>query len=242
MSVQTEHDTLNRLTPDRQTRPGWPELLVGLVVMAVVAYGVGIALRVTGAAAAMGPVAFGVILAALSGVAGLIAFGAADRLRVRDWSAFGVRRTSRRWILIGLAAGLVALVVANLLSTLILSLFDLPTDTQQSYADAAGGGVVPAILSALFLGVLTPIGEEFLFRGVVATVLLRYGALIGVVGSALIFAAMHGPNIVFVTALVVGLIAAELRRRSGSVWPGVVAHLVNNVIVHGALVVLALTS
>ena len=28
--------------------------------------------------------------------------------------------------------------------------------------------------------------------------------------------------------LVVGLVAGELRRRSGSVWPGVVTHLVHN--------------
>jgi membrane protease YdiL (CAAX protease family) len=55
----------------------------------------------------------------------------------------------------------------------------------------------------LFLSVLTPVGEEFLFRGVVANALLRYGP-------------------------VVGVIAAELMRRSGSVWPAVAVHVVNN--------------
>jgi len=43
---------------------------------------------------------------------------------------------------------------------------------------------------------------------VVTTALLRYGAFVGVVGSAVIFALMHGINAVIVTALVVGLIAA----------------------------------
>jgi membrane protease YdiL (CAAX protease family) len=60
-----------------------------------------------------------------------------------------------------------------------------------------------------------PLGEELAFRGVVTTALLRYGALVGVVGSALIFAVMHGINVVFVAALIAGLITAELRRRSG---------------------------
>ena len=32
----------------------------------------------------------------------------------------------------------------------------------------------------------------------------------------------------FLAALVVGLVAGELRRRSGSVWPGAVTHLVHN--------------
>lgn len=50
---------------------------------------------------------------------------------------------------------------------------------------------------------------------------------------------MHGLNAVFVTALVVGLVAAELRRRSGSVWPGVVVHVTNNLIGQGLVLFLA---
>jgi uncharacterized protein len=60
--------------------------------------------------------------------------------------------------------------------------------------------------------------------GVITNALLRYGPLIGIVGSTLIFALAHGINIVFPAVLVMGLIGAELLRRSGSVWPGVVAH------------------
>ncbi|ALE82988.1 CPBP family intramembrane glutamic endopeptidase [Pseudonocardia sp. HH130629-09] len=66
--------------------------------------------------------------------------------------------------------------------------------------------------------------------GEIVVGLLRYGAVVGVVGSALVFALAHGLNAVFVTALVVGLVAGELRRRSGSVWPGVVTHVVHNAI------------
>ncbi|MFG1926427.1 CPBP family intramembrane glutamic endopeptidase [Cryptosporangium sp. NPDC048952] len=190
----------------------------------------------------MGPVAFGVILAAVSGVAGLIAFAVAARIRVRDWSVFGVRRTSWRWVLVGIAGGLVAMVASRAITYAVLVLFGPVENIQQSYADAAGGGVLAAVLSVLFLAVLTPVGEEFLFRGIVATTLLRYGAVIGVVGSATIFALMHGLNIVFITAFVVGLIAAELRRRSGSIWPGVVVHVVNNLVAQALLVVLAAAS
>jgi len=60
--------------------------------------------------------------------------------------------------------------------------------------------------------------------------LLRYGPIIGLVGSAAIFALFHGINIVLVTAFIVGLINADLRRRSASVWPGVTVHIVNNAI------------
>ncbi|GGD40167.1 hypothetical protein GCM10011335_48570 [Aureimonas glaciei] len=59
-------------------------------------------------------------------------------------------------------------------------------------------------------------GEEFLFRGVVTTALLRYGAFCGVVGGALVFATLHGMNMIFPAALVIGLIA---ERRCAEVAP-----------------------
>jgi membrane protease YdiL (CAAX protease family) len=62
--------------------------------------------------------------------------------------------------------------------------------------------------------------------GVVTNALLRYGPFIGVAGSALIFALFHGTNLVFPAALVAGLITGEVFRRSGSVWPAVVVHVV----------------
>ncbi|MFE1167259.1 CPBP family intramembrane glutamic endopeptidase [Nocardiopsis sp. NPDC058789] len=104
---------------------------------------------------------------------------------------------------------------------------------------AAGAGALSLALTMLTLAVLTPLGEEFLFRGVVTTVLLRYGALVGVVGSAVVFALMHGVNEVLPAAVIVGLIAAELYRRSGSIWPGVLMHALYNAI---SLALLALAA
>ncbi|MFF0717371.1 MULTISPECIES: CPBP family intramembrane glutamic endopeptidase [unclassified Micromonospora] len=211
-------------------RPGWPEILVGLAVMALVGYGLPIALDRTGAADGLSPVTSGLILAALSGVAGLIAFAAAARIRSTNWSDLGVRPTTGRWLLIGVAGGLVALVVSRIVAAAVYYLTGPAENIQQPYLDAAGGGILTLILSFLFLAVLTPIGEEFLFRGIVTTALLRYGAVVGVVGSSLIFALMHGLNLVFVTALVVGLVAAEVFRRSGSIWPAVAVHVTNNLL------------
>ncbi|WP_373289665.1 CPBP family glutamic-type intramembrane protease [Aureimonas glaciei] len=70
--------------------------------------------------------------------------------------------------------------------------------------------------ATFFLSVVTPMGEEFLFRGVVTTALLRYGAFCGVVGGALVFATLHGMNMIFPAALVIGLIA---ERRCAEVAP-----------------------
>lgn len=110
----------------------------------------------------------------------------------------------------------------------LVQLTGVKTDLQDVYATGGSGGMLSLILATVFLGIVTPLGEEFLFRGAVANALLRYGRIIAVVGSAIIFAVMHGINFVFPAALIAGLVTAEIFRRSGSIWPAVVVHVVFN--------------
>jgi uncharacterized protein len=173
-------------------------------------------------------VVYGLVFSALSGVAGIAGFAAAVLLRIRSLSAFGVRRTSRRWLLIGVGAGVVAFVLKSLAILGWIQIAGDSANIQAVYAKGGSGGLLSLILSTVFLGLLTPLGEELLFRGVIANALLRHGSVFGVVSSTLIFALAHGVNTVFPAALVVGLIAAEIFRRSGSVWPAVIVHVVVN--------------
>lgn len=205
-------------------RPGWPEILSGIVAFVILGFGGG-ALLVQ---SKLDPVVVGLTLSALSGTACLVGFAIAASIRIRSWSAFGVRRVSLRWLAIGAGAGVFAFVVKGFAIIAYVALTGQDANPQDVYATGATGGAATVVLSILFLAVLTPIGEEFLFRGVVANALLRYGPFVGVVGSAVIFAVLHGINMIFPAAIVGGLIMAELFRRSGSVWPGVVAHVVFN--------------
>ncbi|WP_329086308.1 MULTISPECIES: CPBP family intramembrane glutamic endopeptidase [unclassified Streptosporangium] len=206
-------------------RPGWPEIVVGLLAMAAA----------TAVAPFFGPlgleldaVVYGLTLAAWSGIVCLIGFAAAALIRIRSWGAFGVRRTTWRWMGIGAAAGVVAFVLKGVVNYAVITLISFDADPQGPYHDAAGGGVLPLILTFAFLAVLTPLGEEFLFRGVVTNALLRYGPVVGVLSSSVVFALFHGINLAMTTALVVGIIAAEVMRRSGSIWPAVALHAVHN--------------
>ncbi len=101
-------------------------------------------------------------------------------------------------------------------------------NVQAIYGEGGSGGLLSLILATVFLGLITPLGEELLFRGVVTNAMLRHGPFLGVVSSAVIFALAHGINTVFPAALVVGLIAAEVFRRSGSVWPAIIVHVIVN--------------
>jgi uncharacterized protein len=216
--------TPTTIAPNRVSRPGWLEILVGLVVFAIVGFGVGSQLKRIG----LDPVVYGLVFTALSGIAGIAGFAAAVLLRIRDLSAFGVRRVSKRWLLIAIGVGLVAFVLKGLAVLAWIQITGNTNNVQGVYAKGGSGGVLSLVLATFFLGILTPLGEELLFRGVVANALLRYGWFVGVVGSTAIFALGHGINIVFPVAVVGGLATAEIFRRSGSVWPAVIVHVVLN--------------
>ncbi|MEO8316387.1 MAG: type II CAAX endopeptidase family protein, partial [Pseudomonadota bacterium] len=204
--------------------PGWAEVAIGVLVFVIVGF-LGGAMW---AQSDLDPILVGLILTAWTGIAGLVAFAAAALLRIRKWSAFGIRAVSVRWLLIGAGMGLLAFAAKGIAVIAFTALTGQADSPQTIFALGASGGLGMALLATVFLGILTPIGEEFLFRGVLANALLRYGPIPGVLGSAVIFALLHGINIVFPAALVAGIVAGEIFRRSGSVWPAVMVHVVFN--------------
>lgn len=209
----------------RRRRIGWPEVGVAALAAAVF-YGIGIAgIWSTPEQPVWLP---GIVQYAVSGLAPLGAFAAVWWLRVRDVRPFGLRRVAPKWQLISVAAGIGVIVTNILVTIVVLTLTGPPSNLQADYqASAAAGGL--ALVAVLLLGaVLTPIGEEFLFRGVLANALARYGPWVAVLGSSAIFAVSHGINYILPVAFVVGVVAALLLRKTGSVWPGVILHAVNN--------------
>lgn len=214
--------TATRREEDR--RPGWPEIIVGLGATAA-AMG---ALVLVAPTLPTDSVLYGLTLAAWSALVAFVGFGAAVVVRIRSLPAFGVRRTTWRWLLVGLAAGVITFLLKGLVNFAITALTGFDENAQVPYYAAAGGGLLASVLTFVLLSFLVPVGEELLFRGVVMRGLLRYGAVVAVVGSSVVFALFHGFNTALPTALVVGLVAAEITRRSGSIWPAVVVHVVNN--------------
>ncbi|HEY9630991.1 MAG TPA: type II CAAX endopeptidase family protein [Coleofasciculaceae cyanobacterium] len=215
---------VSSVQPNRVSRPGWLEIVVGLVVFAIVGFGVGSQLRRLD----LDPVIYGLVFTSLSGIAGIAGFAAAVLLRIRSLNAFGVRPVSKRWLLIAIGVGLVAFVLKGLAVLGWIQITGNTNNVQSVYAEGGSGGVLSLVLATFFFGIVTPLGEELIFRGVVANALLRYGPFTGVVGSTVIFALAHGINIVFPAAVVAGLATAEIFRRSGSVWTAVIVHVVFN--------------
>jgi hypothetical protein len=128
-----------------------------------------------------------------------------------------VRSTSGRWLLIGVGIGVVAFVLKGLAVLAWIKVTGDTNNVQDVYGDGGRGGLLSLVLSTVFIAVFSPFGEELLYRGIVTNALLRYGPFVGVVGSTVIFALMHGINNAFPAAVVAGLATAEVFRRSGSI-------------------------
>jgi membrane protease YdiL (CAAX protease family) len=93
----------------------------------------------------------------------------------------------------------------------------------------APNGPVDALLSVGVIAVLPGVCEELVVRGVLLPSLVGpLGPVGAVLGSALLFAAMHADPYRFLFTLSVGLVLGALRLRTGSLSPPVAAHVTLN--------------
>ena len=91
----------------------------------------------------------------------------------------------------------------------------------------------PALFTASLLAMagLAPLVEEMVFRGLLYGWLAgRWGTLLAWIVSALAFAAAHIELAHIILVLPLGLWFGWLRRRTDSLWPSLVSHIVNNAI------------
>lgn len=81
----------------------------------------------------------------------------------------------------------------------------------------------------LSIALLPAVTEEILYRGTLQPAMLRrFGPLIGLLLTSLAFAIMHFDPAGFPSRWLMGLWFGYLAWRTGSVWPGLVAHALNN--------------
>lgn len=89
------------------------------------------------------------------------------------------------------------------------------------------GGLISTVL---FVGLLTAIVEEFLFRGVLQTILFNWSKNIHVAVwiTAALFSAFHMEFFGFFPRMFLGVLFGYFVAWSGSVWTGVWGHFINN--------------
>ena len=143
---------------------------------------------------------------------------------------FKFKKISGKAVLLCVGIGFCLIVLNtafNSIYTLILSLFGYSpaTSTITNYT-------LPAFLLALFSSAVLPaFCEEFANRGMLLNGLKRLGAKKAILISALLFALMHLNVGQFGYAFLVGAFFAFICLATGSIWPGIIMHFMNNGIV-----------
>ena len=122
----------------------------------------------------------------------------------------------------------VAFVSYLLLAGLYTVLFNPPTEDlpEQLGADES---VLLAVVTGLFVVCIAPFVEEFFFRGFLYQAMRNsWGPMLGAVGSAFLFALIHFAPDKFVPLLILGVALAMLFEKTGSIWPCIMLHALNN--------------
>ena len=114
----------------------------------------------------------------------------------------------------------------NFVSTIIQNIFGITFTT--GVEDPAIVGVGGFLIATLSTAVLPAVLEEFIIRGIVMQPLRRFGDKFAIVASALIFGIMHGNMVQIPYTVVAGLFLGYLVIATGSLWPSIILHFINN--------------
>jgi CAAX protease family protein len=222
------------LPPPGRRDPRWPldasRGLVGVLIALAATLALTIVVAIAFAAGGvedLGDNRAFTFIATFAGDMALVAtawFLVADRSRP-DLSMFGFRRF-RFWPAIGwvLLAFFVYLVLAGIYTQLV-------NPPQDDLPDQLGAdeSVLLAVLTGLFVIVIAPPVEEFFFRGFLFQSLRNsWGPMLGAIGSAVIFSAIHLQFDKFPQLVILGCALAFVFHKTDSLWPAIVLHGLNN--------------
>lgn len=136
------------------------------------------------------------------------------------------------WTDIGLAPLTYVVYVVVLATTLALLtswLPSFPIDEVQDIGFQTFGSRSDNILAFMVLVVLAPIAEETLFRGYLYGKLKTYVPVVwAAVVTSLLFALVHFQWNVGIDVFILSLFLCGLRSLTGSIWAGVLVHMIKN--------------
>jgi membrane protease YdiL (CAAX protease family) len=146
---------------------------------------------------------------------------------------FGIAR-SLRWT--DLSWGLIGMVVYVALAQLALNIIVALVPTfNVTEAQDVGFTVVfgwERMLAFTVLVIVAPVVEELLFRGFLYGHLRKLHAPVwlSVLFVSAVFGFVHGQWNLAVDVFILGVVAALLREKTGTIWPGVVIHMMKNAV------------
>ncbi len=117
-------------------------------------------------------------------------------------------------------------IAVNIVSLIFQTLADVTFTS--GLEDLSVDGIGGFIISTISMAVVPAIVEEFAIRGVVLQPLRRYGDTFAIVMSAVVFSIMHGNMAQIPYTMTGGIILGYLAVATGSIWPSIIVHFINN--------------
>ncbi len=155
---------------------------------------------------------------------------------VRSWQ-FGLRRPRVGWW--GAIGMIVLLLIVFIVLSAIWSAAAHPSEEKVLETLGSNEGTALLLLSAALTCVVAPICEEFLFRGYIFTSLRNWrGTLPAALITGVVFGGVHygsAPTLDLVPLAALGFGLCLLYRYSGSLYPCMIAHSLNNCLAFSSL-------
>ncbi len=148
----------------------------------------------------------------------------------------GLQRFQWRWLAYTVALYILLIFVGFIANSIVKVLWPVVDLDQVQNVYPFGHATWAVYLSFVTSVLIAPIVEETLFRGLLfGSLANRFSAILAAIVSSAIFAVLHGQLNVMIYTFCLGLILCWLYKRSGSILPGILLHLLNNVIAFWAI-------
>lgn len=125
-------------------------------------------------------------------------------------------------------AGMAVVLMAASLNHYMISFTNYSQFTSEMFWADKYETPLQIVMAFVTTAIIPAFVEEFLFRGMILTNLRPYGRVAAIVGSALLFGLMHQNIEQVFYATVAGLFLGYVYDATGSIWCGILLHLMNN--------------
>lgn len=139
-----------------------------------------------------------------------------------------LKKTSLKTNYLLISIGFAICMVANVVSGLLEKFFAGFGIKSSFSMDLVGNTVIDHILFFIVIAIVPAIAEEFLFRGVLLSVLRKYGDSFAIFSTAFLFGIMHGNLAQIPFAFIVGIVLGYMVVVTESILPAIILHFLNN--------------
>ena len=156
-----------------------------------------------------------------------ILFMAAIGFKPRE--AFGKTSVGFTTLLPLVLMGMAVAMMSNIASSIFesnLSLFGL--QNHAGYTESDAYSPLDIILTLISGAIVPAFAEEFAFRGLIMGSLKKYGRAFAVIGSSILFSALHANTTQIVFTFPVALVFGYIDMVTDSIIPSIILHFMNN--------------